>query len=126
MKKSPALFFAFMLGLFMVSCSGGESDNNNNSETATNTEATEVPAKPNDTKIAIPDEQSTEEFVLAKLKKALNKRGIELSSDQETALKQLISENGLTPENLKAKRADILQKVQAEILTAEQKASIKK
>ncbi|MCR9100937.1 MAG: hypothetical protein NXI25_13345 [bacterium] len=126
MKKSPALFFAFMLGLFMVSCSGGESDNNNNSETASNTEATEVPAKANKSKMTIPEGQSTEDFVFAKLKKGLDKRGVELSADQETALQQLISENDLTPETLKTKRAEIIQKIQAEILTAEQKASMKK
>jgi hypothetical protein len=56
----------------------------------------------------------------------LDKRGIELSADQETALQQLISENDLTPETLKTKRAEIIQKIQAEILTAEQKASMKK
>ncbi|MCI4648063.1 hypothetical protein [Phaeodactylibacter sp.] len=126
MKKSLILFSAFMLGIFLVSCSEGAPDNNSKTETTASTESTNDKPNPDKAQIAIPEDQSTEDFVFDKLKKGFDRRGIKLSADQETALKQLIRENDLTAENLKAKRAEIFQKVQTEILTDEQKASIKK
>jgi len=126
MKNSLVLFFAFMLSIILVSCSEATPDNKNEKETTANTEATAAPANSDKSKRVIPEGQSTDEFVFAKLNNGLKKRGIELSADQETALRQMISENEIDADNLKTKRAEILRKVQAEILTDEQKASLKK
>ncbi|KGE85553.1 hypothetical protein IX84_25920 [Phaeodactylibacter xiamenensis] len=126
MKNSFVLFFAFMLGIILVSCSGDAPDNNSETETTAKTEAPAAQANPDKSKVVIPQGQSADEFVFTKLKKGLDKRGIKFSADQDTALRQLISENDLTPENLKAKRAEILRQVQEEILTDEQKAMLKK
>ena len=119
MKRSFILFFMIALSTAIVSCSGNEAVNQNESAAVE-----EAPAKPAQEKKAL-EENAIDEIVLTKLKKAIEKRGITLSDNQLTELTALIKSSGITKNNLKEKKPELLDKIKSEILTEEQQAKVK-
>ncbi|WP_282775617.1 hypothetical protein [Phaeodactylibacter xiamenensis] len=123
MKKSFVLFFAIMVSVFLVSCSG---DSSTTADATKEAPTTETAAAPDKTKTAPLTDEVVKDRAYQKITNGLKNRGIKLSADQETALKQLISEIGITAENAKAKRKELVSMLRADILTEDQKAKIGK
>ena len=120
MKKLLVLVFALMVSAFLVSCSGGSSATDATGESP----AAESTTAPAEAEAASPTGQAIEDMVYTKIKKGLDDRGITLSADQEAALKQLVSESGVTKENFKAKRKEVISKLRSDILTEDQRTKI--
>lgn len=123
MKKSFVLFFGIVLAFFMASCSGDSTAADATEDTTTAAESTSAPAQAKTQNL---EGASLEEMMYNRLKKGMDNREIALSSDQEAALKQLISEVGLTRDNVREKRKEILDELKANILTEEQRAKVGK
>lgn len=122
MKKSFVLFFGIALAFFTASCSGDSAA----ADTTEDTTAAESTSAPAQAKTKNLEGASLEEMMYNRLKKGMDNREIALSSDQEAALKQLIGEAGLTRDNVREKRKEILDEFKANILTEEQKAKVGK
>jgi hypothetical protein len=123
MKKSFVLFFGIALAFFTASCSGDSAAAADTTEDTTAAESTSAPAQAKTKNL---EGASLEEMMYNRLKKGMDNRKIALSPDQEAALKQLIGEAGLTRDNVREKRKEILDEFKANILTEEQKAKVGK
>jgi hypothetical protein len=120
MKKPLVLVFALMVSAFLVSCSEGSSATDAKGESPAS-ESTTAPAEAEATSAT---GQEIIDMAYTKIKKGLDDRSITLSADQEAALKQLINESGVTKENFKAKRKEVISKLRSDILTEDQRTKI--
>ena len=118
MKRLFTICLVFAAGAFLSSCSGNSSSESTSEEipTAPSAEAEETP----------PLKISVEDMAYSRMIKALNKREIAISPDQDAALQRLIKEAGITESNAREKIKDIRSKLISDILTEEQRAKAKK
>ncbi|MEQ8705801.1 MAG: hypothetical protein RIC19_17875 [Phaeodactylibacter sp.] len=122
MKKCLILACTFALGFFILSCSGDTAASG--TESAASDAATKMTEAVKEKGAAM--QKSIDELAFDKFQKNLKKRGIELTEAQITSLKAAIADAGLTKDNFKQKRTELVEKIKSDILTEDQKPLMSK